>query len=229
MRLAATNRSYVLRTGRMTLAQKRALDQHFATFGLSDKGPIDLDKAYGRRAPRCLEIGFGMGDALLELARRHPERDYLGIEVYPPGIGHLLANLALHGLTNVRIMRGDAQQALAHCFSAPEFDTILLFFPDPWPKKRHHKRRLVQPAFIDLVADRLTDRGVFHLATDWVPYAEHAVKVLQQQGRFRNLSAPAPFSPRPASRPETKFERRGAKLGHEVRDLLFERLPRRNA
>jgi tRNA (guanine-N7-)-methyltransferase len=208
----------------MTTAQQRAWAECWPRFGIEASGEqIDLAAAFGRRAPRVLEIGFGNGESLLELAAAHPERDHLGIEVHPPGVGHLLLRADATGLANLRVICADAVEVLRHALAGCEFDEVLLYFPDPWPKKRHHKRRIVQPAFVELVVERLSPGGVFRLATDWEPYAEHMLETLGACTRLRNESADGRYVPRPDSRPVTRFERRGQRLGHAVRDLAFRR------
>jgi tRNA (guanine-N7-)-methyltransferase len=214
----------VKRGGRTTVAQERALAELWPKYGIEFRGePIDLAGAFGREAPRVLEIGFGDGDTLVQLAASRPERDHLGIEVHPPGVGHcLLAAEAAH-LANVRVVRHDAVEVLERALPDDTFDEVLLYFADPWPKKRHHKRRIVQPAFVELVVERLRPGGIFRLATDWEPYAEHMLETLRGCARLRNESGDGRYVPRPESRPVTRFERRGHRLGHEVRDLAFRR------
>lgn len=207
----------------MTVAQRRALEALWPRYGIDISGVMDLDHEFGRRAPRFLEIGFGMGDALAEMAARHPERDFLGIEVYAPGVGSLLARLEREGLENIRLVRDDAVQVLESALPAESLDCVMLHFPDPWPKKRHHKRRLVQPAFVELVRGRLKHGGRFQLATDWEDYAQHMRRVLESDGGLRNVAGPGAFAPRPPERPVTKFETRGVRLGHGIRDLVYER------
>jgi len=217
-------RSFVVRAGRMTAAQQRAWQDCWPRFGIEVRGgPVDLDAAFGRHAPRVLEIGFGNGDSLLELAAGHCERDHVGIEVHPPGVGHLLLRADAAGLANLRVICADAVEVLRNSLVGCEFDEVLLYFPDPWPKKRHHKRRIVQPAFVELVVERLRPGGIFRLATDWEPYAEHMLETLRACARLRNESADGRYVQRPGSRPVTRFERRGHRLGHEVRDLAFRR------
>jgi len=216
-------RSFVRREGRMTHAQRRALDELGPRYGLPhDQGVLDLDGAFGRSAPRVLEIGFGMGDALAEMAAAHPEQDYLGVEVHRPGVGSLLLKLDDLGLSNVRVLCADAVQVLKGCLADHALDAVHIFFPDPWPKKRHHKRRLVQPAFVELVRRKLKPGGRLHLATDWEDYAQHMLEVLETTAGLRNAAGPGGFAPRPDYRPLTKFERRGQRLGHGVWDLIFE-------
>ena len=218
-------RSFVQRAGRITRAQERALVELWPRFGIDYAAArLDLDTVFGRRAPRLLEIGIGDGEALLALARERPDSDFLGIEVHRPGIGHCLLGIAEAGLTNLRLVSHDAVEVLEHQLPDDSFDEVLLYFPDPWPKKRHHKRRIVQPGFVDMLARKLTPGGVFRLATDWAPYALHMLAVLGQSPSFRNVSPTGDYVPRPASRPPTRFERRGERLGHEVFDLEFRRV-----
>ncbi len=217
-------RSYVRREGRLTPAQRQALEDLWPRYGVDvGEGALDLDALFGRVAPRVLEIGFGNGENLLHMAAIHPENDFLGIEVHRPGVGHLLQRLDEQSFTNVRVICHDAVEVLQRHLADAAFDKVLLFFPDPWPKKRHHKRRIVQPAFIELLKRKLKSGGVFHVATDWEDYAVHVLNVMTAQPELRNLAADGRNSPRPDYRPETKFERRGQRLGHAIFDLLFER------
>ncbi|MBK8163868.1 MAG: tRNA (guanosine(46)-N7)-methyltransferase TrmB [Gammaproteobacteria bacterium] len=217
-------RSYVRREGRMTEAQRRAIEDFGPRYLLDfQEAPCDLDAVFGRAAPRTLEIGFGMGDSVLDMARRHPERNHLGVEVHRPGVGRLLRALADEDIRNVRILCADAVQVLTHMISDAALDAVFLFFPDPWHKTRHHKRRIVQPEFVELVARRLTPGGIFHLATDWEDYAQHMLAVLEQSPSFTNGAGAGNYAPRPDERVLTKFERRGERLGHGVWDLLFVR------
>lgn len=216
-------RSFVRRSARMTRGQRAAIARNWSTFGLEAGERLDLDAVFGRRATRVMEIGFGNGEALAGLARDHPERDYLGVDVYEPGIGRLLAAIAEAGLANVRVIRGDAVEVLRDCIAPASLDAVLLLFPDPWPKKRHHKRRLVQPAFVALVASRLVPGGTFTIATDWQNYAEHMLAVLEAEGALVNLAGAGQFSSGQSDRPATKFERRGTRLGHAVWELSFAR------
>jgi tRNA (guanine-N7-)-methyltransferase len=219
-----TIRSFVQRAGRITGAQERALEQLWPRFGIDFSPiPLDFDSIFGRSAPRTLEIGIGDGETLLALAALHPERDFLGVEVHRPGVGHCLLGIESGGLTNVRLIAQDAVEVLERQLPDRSLDEVLLYFPDPWPKKRHHKRRIVQPAFAELLATRLKPGGSFRLATDWAPYAEHMLEVLRASPAFTNASPAGDYVPRPASRPLTKFERRGERLGHEVFDLEFRR------
>ena len=216
-------RSYVRRSGRITRAQRRALERHWPAYGVDGAGLLDLDSLFARKGRRVLEIGFGMGDALVAMAGANPHLDYLGIEVHEPGIGRTLAAISGLGLDNVRLLRGDAVEVLSRRIPDASLFGVLLFFPDPWPKKRHHKRRLVQPDFVRLVAAKLEAGGRFHLATDWQEYAEHMLAVLEAAPDLENLAGPGHYAQRPADRPETKFEQRGERLGYSVWDLLFAR------
>jgi tRNA (guanine-N7-)-methyltransferase len=219
-----TVRSFVKRGGRLTPSQARALATLWPRFGIDPPaGVLDLDAAFGRRAPRSLEIGFGNGENLAELAARHPERDYLGVEVHEPGVGHLLLRIEREGLGNIRVIRHDAVEVVAHWLPPACLDEILIFFPDPWHKKRHHKRRLVQSGFLDQLARVMAPGARLHLATDWAPYAEQMFEACEAHGAFENDVPGGSFAPRPDTRPVTKFERRGLRLGHEVFDLLYRR------
>ena len=215
-------RSYVLRQGRLTPAQQRACEALLPRFGIPYREMLlDLEEAFGRRAPKILEIGFGMGETTALIAARHPENDYLGIEVHTPGVGSLLKRLADANLTNVRVIQHDAVEVLAHMIPAESLDGAYLFFPDPWPKKRHHKRRLVQPPFVSLLSSRMKPGAYLHVATDWEDYAQQILDVLGSEPTLVNTARG--FAPRPEWRPQTKFEVRGLKLGHPVWDVLFRR------
>jgi tRNA (guanine-N7-)-methyltransferase len=217
-------RSFVVRAGRMTVAQERAWTELWPRYGVeTGDAPLDFASLFGRDAPRTLEIGFGNGESLVALAAAHPGRDYLGVEVHRPGVGHLMLRAEELGLTNVRAICRDAVEVLQYCIPAATLDEVLLYFPDPWPKKRHHKRRIVQPDFVALVASRLRAGGIFRMATDWQPYAEHMLEVASGCALLRNASADGGFVLRPDSRPVTRFERRGQRLGHGVWDLAFTR------
>lgn len=219
-------KSYVIRAGRMTQAQTRGLDNVWPRLGLTiADGRQDLDALFGRRAPRVVEIGFGMGHSLVEQAETHPETDFIGIEVHAPGVGKLLDKADKRGLTNLRVYREDALAVLEQCLPANSLATLQLFFPDPWTKKKHHKRRIVQPAFVELVRTRLAPGGCFHLATDWESYAEWMADIMDAAPGFANTADAdtAPYVPRPAFRPLTKFEQRGEQLGHGVSDLIYRR------
>lgn len=212
----------------MTPAQADALRDAWPAYGL-DYSPeiIDLDAIFGRHAPRELEIGFGNGDTLLALAERHPDRDYIGIEVHRPGVGSLLRRAAALPLHNLRVSTHDAVEVLRDQIAPASLSAVHLYFPDPWPKKRHHKRRIVQRAFVELVSDRLEDGGRFHLATDWEPYAEWMLEMLSGCDALENAHAAGEYTPRPDARPVTRFERRGETLGHSVKDLSYLRRARR--
>lgn len=211
------------RAGRITPAQSRALVDLWPRFGLVVDGPLDLAAVFGRQAPRVLEIGFGTGEALLEMAEADAAHDFVGIEVHEPGIGHLLDQLAKRGLANVRVIRGDAAELVPVAFVPGSLERVLVYFPDPWPKKRHHKRRLLQADLVAMLAARLRPGGLLHVATDWEDYAHEALTVLEAEPTLVNRAGPGQFAPRPAWRPRTRFERRGERLGHAVFDLLFER------
>jgi tRNA (guanine-N7-)-methyltransferase len=219
-------RSFVMRTGRMTTGQARALDELWPRYGADySPAPLALDALFGRSAPRTLEIGFGNGEHLAKLAATHPERDYLGIEVHRPGVGHLLMLAGMNDLKNLRVSDHDAVEVLREQIPAASLAELLVLFPDPWHKKRHHKRRLVQPPFVELVASRLHSGGVLRLATDWEEYAQQMLEVLRAAGTvFTNLSPTGDWMPRPEERAPTRFEKRGARLGHGVWDLAFRRI-----
>lgn len=218
-------RSFVLRQGRLTEAQERAFEQHWPRYGLDYTGqPRDFDAAFGRRAERVMEIGFGNGEALRYAAEHEPARDLIGIEVHRPGVGRLLNALAEADLGNVRVYCHDAVEVLSHEIAPASLDEIRIWFPDPWHKKRHHKRRLIQPGFAALLAQRLRPGGLLHLATDWADYARHMWEVLDAEPRLRNRAGPGGHLPRPPWRPQTHFEARGLRLGHGVWDLLYDRI-----
>lgn len=217
-------RSFVMRTGRMTSGQARALEELWPRFGVDYAPlPLDLDALFGRRAPRTLEVGFGNGEHLASLAAAHPERDYLGVEVHRPGVGHLFMLAETNHLTNVRASTHDAVEVLREQIVPGALDEVLVLFPDPWHKKRHHKRRLIQPPFVELVASRLAAGGILRLATDWEEYALQMLEVLRASAQFTNLSPGGDWMPRPDERAPTRFEKRGARLGHGVWDLAFRR------
>jgi tRNA (guanine-N7-)-methyltransferase len=215
-------RSYVTRGGRITAAQQRALAELWPKYGVDfTTQTLDLRALYGRDAPLTLEIGFGNGENLVELAVAHPERDFLGIEVHRPGVGRLLLQLAERELGNVRVVCHDAVEVLERQLAPRCINEILILFPDPWPKKRHHKRRLIQGPFAELLASRLAAGGVLRLATDWQPYALEMLATLSRTAALENLAADGGFVARPSERAPTRFERRGERLGHEVWDLAF--------
>jgi tRNA (guanine-N7-)-methyltransferase len=218
-------RSFVTRAGRITEAQERALEALWPKYGVEfSPTPLDPDTLFGRQAPRSVEIGFGNGDNLAKMAAAHPERDYLGIEVHRPGVGRLLLALEEGQLANVRLICHDAVEVLAQQIPQQSLDEVVILFPDPWPKKRHHKRRLVQSGFIELVTERLRVGGVIRMATDWQPYAHEMLATLQANPRLQNLAADGTYIPRPTERITTRFERRGERLGHDVWDLAFQRI-----
>jgi tRNA (guanine-N7-)-methyltransferase len=219
-------RSFVTRAGRITAAQQRALTQLWPRYGIEFAAqPLALAALFGRSAPCTAEIGFGNGENLLRLAQAHPERDFLGIEVHRAGIGRLLLELSAAQLTNVRVICHDAVEVFGAQLPPGVLQEILVLFPDPWPKKRHHKRRLLQADFVALLASRLSAGGLLRLATDWQPYAQQMLETLNREPALANLDAGGGFVPRPAERPPTRFERRGARLGHEVWDLAYRKRP----
>jgi tRNA (guanine-N7-)-methyltransferase len=215
-------RSFVLRQGRMTTAQQRACDTLLPLYGLPfSPGPVDLEAVFGRRAPTILEVGFGMGETTAQIAAERPEQNFIGIEVHSPGVGSLLKQIADADLVNVRVIQHDAVEVVRNMIAPDSLHGVHIFFPDPWPKKRHHKRRLLQPAFVHELALRLDAEGYIHVATDWQDYAEQILEVFSQEAMLRNEAAG--FAPRPDYRPQTKFEARGVRLGHSVWDILFKR------
>jgi len=216
-------RSFVLREGRFTEGQRKAYERCWLQFGIDCIAGEKLDptQLFGNSHPLYLEIGFGNGEALAETASQHPENNYIGIEVHRPGVGHLLLKLEEQGLNNVKTIRHDAMEVLRHHLPEECLDGAMLFFPDPWHKKRHHKRRIVQPEFVSLLAQLLKPGGIVHMATDWEDYATHMMQVLSHSPEFENSQGEGKFAPRPETRPVTKFEQRGHRLGHGVWDLLF--------
>ena len=217
-------RSYVLRMGRMTSGQQRAFDQNWERWGLeAADGILDFDAVFGRAGPRVLEIGFGMGQSLVAMAAAAPDTNFVGIEVHRPGVGKLLHSMSEQGVDNIRAYCHDAVEILRDCISPGSLDTVQVFFPDPWHKKKHNKRRLIQPPLVAQIVTRLKPGGRLHLATDWEDYALQMMAVLTAEEGLSNLSGEGKFAPRPACRPLTKFERRGERLGHGVWDLVFQR------
>ena len=217
-------RSYVLRQGRVSNAQRRAHDTLLPRFGIEFREtPLDLDAAFGRSAPRILEIGCGMGETTVAIAAAHPESDYIGIEVHTPGVGSLLKQIDEMALTNVRVIQHDAVAVMEKMIAPGSLDGIHIFFPDPWPKKRQQKRRLIQAPFIALAASRLKPGAYLHAATDWQEYAEQILAVFGAEPALVNTATG--FAEKPAYRPQTKFETRGLKLGHGVWDIVFRRQP----
>ncbi|MGQ5523472.1 tRNA (guanosine(46)-N7)-methyltransferase TrmB [Chitinimonas sp. PSY-7] len=213
-------RSFVLRQGHFSEAQTRAVEAGLPLWGIEYRPElIDLDTAFGRTAPKVLEIGFGMGGATADIAAARPDTDFLGIEVHGPGVGNLLKLIEEKQLTNIRVMRHDAVEVLEHMLAENSLDGFHLYFPDPWPKKRHHKRRLVQPEFLERIVKRLKPGAYIHMATDWEDYAVQMLEVLSANAQLQNTAQT--YAERPAWRPLTKFEQRGLNLGHGVWDLIF--------
>jgi tRNA (guanine-N7-)-methyltransferase len=215
-------RSFVLRAGRIGPGQQRALDELGPRFMLPYRAePLDFAATFGRDAPTVLEVGFGMGDATVQIAAALPDTNFLGIEVHAPGVGALLKRIGEQGLSNLRLIQHDAVDVLQHMVAPASLAGVHIYFPDPWHKKRHHKRRLIQPAWVRQLSTRLAPGGYLHCATDWQPYAEQMLQVLSAEPTLVNTAAG--YAQRPAWRPQTKFEQRGLKLGHGVWDLLFKR------
>ena len=207
-------RSFVMRAGRMTDGQTKAMDAHWPVYGLEPEDRLDAEQP-----PRVVELGFGMGASLLEQCIAEPEKSFVGIEVHPPGVGRLLAGAAEAGVSNLKVFKHDGVEVLRDCIAPNSVDRFQLYFPDPWHKKRHHKRRIVQPEFVAQVRSVLKAGGLFHLATDWQPYAEYMLEVMQAAPGFENTADD--YVEKPDWRPVTKFQRRGEKLGHGVWDLVF--------
>lgn len=208
----------------MTTAQQRAFAQHWQRWGLRcEDGPLCFAEVFGRRAPVVMEIGFGMGHSLVQMAEAAPQTDFIGVEVHKPGVGRLLHDCAERGLDNIRVYCHDAVEVARDCIPRESLDGIQIFFPDPWHKKRHHKRRLIQAPFLQLLASRLRHGGTLHLATDWENYAQQMMAVSTACTALRNAFGQGQYAPRPTDRPLTKFEGRGERLGHGVWDLVFER------
>lgn len=218
-------RSFVRREGRLTPGQQRALDNHWPVFGIEDDTDLsDLNALFGREAPKVIEIGFGNGASLIEMAKNHPDLDYIGIEVHRPGVGQLLKGIDDEKLTNVRVACTDAVQLIKNRVTNQALARIQIYFPDPWHKKRHNKRRIIQPEFVNVLADKLEHGGHLHLATDWQDYAEQMLADVSSNARFQNTSPDNTYIARPDYRPLTKFEQRGHRLGHGVWDLVFKRI-----
>lgn len=217
-------RSFVRREGRLTPGQQRALHELWPKFGLAVEDPLNLPEVFGRAAPLTLEIGFGNGTSLAEMAAQDPRGDFIGIDVHRPGVGRLLKELEQRAIDNVRVFCHDAVEVLERSIPDASLDRVLLFFPDPWPKKKHHKRRILQPALVALIARKLKAGGTFHMATDWQPYAQHMLEVMDASRSFVNCNAEGDYTTRPDYRPVTRFERRGRGLGHGVWDLLYRRV-----
>jgi len=220
-----TVKSFVRRQGRMTLGQNRGMEEGWPRFGLSkDAGQLDIETVFGRSAPLVFEIGFGMGQSLAAMAMAEPDKNFIGVEVHRPGIGRLLGQLLDDGIENIRLFEGDAKDILAVAIAVDSLDRLQIYFPDPWHKTKHHKRRLIQPEFVSLLASRLKPGATLHLATDWEPYAKQMLRVLSAEPLLVNTADGGRFAERPEWRPLTKFEARGQGLGHGVWDLLFRRI-----
>ena len=217
-------RSFVLRKGRLTIAQQHALDELWPHYGIErSETLLDIDDHFDRPADVIVEIGFGNGESTWQMAQQEPEKNFIGIEVHEPGVGQLLMALEEHHIDNVRIAREDAVAFLQQRIADDSLAGIRIYFADPWPKKRHHKRRIIQPEFVNQLARCIHKGGILHLATDWQPYAVHMLEVLQSSTDFTNLSTNGDYCERPGWRPYTKYEERGERLGHKVRDLLYQR------
>ncbi len=216
-------RSFIRRQGRITPGQQFALENFWEKYCLDSNQKLDITQVFGRNAPLCVEIGFGNGECLAKLAAANPGKDYIGIEVHRPGVGHLIIQLEQLGLSNVRVYCHDAIEVMANNLADNSLSAVHLFFPDPWPKKKHQKRRIVQVSFLELLAKKLQPGGYFHAATDWEHYAKAMLKVLSDDQGFLNTSSLNNYCERPEYRPLTKFEKRGLRLGHGVWDLIFTR------
>jgi tRNA (guanine-N7-)-methyltransferase len=216
-------RSFIRRQGRITPGQQFALESYWDKYCLDAEQKLDTTQVFGRNAPVCVEIGFGNGECLAKLAAANPDKDYIGIEVHRPGIGHLIIKLEQLSLSNVRVYCHDAIEILTNNIADNSLSAVHLFFPDPWPKKKHQKRRIVQAGFLDILAKKLRSNGYFHAATDWEHYSRGMLKVLSNDQRFLNTSPLNNYCERPEYRPLTKFEQRGLRLGHGVWDLIFTR------
>ena len=217
-------RSFVLRAGRLTEGQKRALDELWPLYGIDEgESQLDFEILFGNDHPVIMEIGFGNGDATWQMALAHPEENYLAVDVHRPGVGHLLLKLEENGIGNVRIACEDAVELLRQRIPRDSLAGVRIYFPDPWPKKRHHKRRIIQAPFVGLLAEKIQPAGILHLATDWEQYAEHMLEVMHNSRDFENLASDGKVYPKPEWRPATKYEKRGERLGHGVFDLVFRR------
>ena len=216
-------RSFVLRQGRISNAQRRAHADLLPVYGVPfSPVALDLGRVFGRAAPKILEIGFGMGETTAAIAQQHPEKDFLGVEVHTPGVGSLLKRIAELHLENLRIIQHDAVEVVQHMIAPAALDGVHVFFPDPWPKKRHHKRRLIQPPFLALLASRMKREATVHACTDWEDYAQQMLEVLSAEPLLENTVSG--YADRPHTRPQTKFEGRGLELGHRVLDLVFRKI-----
>lgn len=217
-------KSFVMRPGRLTTGQRTAVEQLWAQKGLNiGDGQLDAEQVFNRKAALVLEIGFGMGQSLIDMCRSQPEKNFVGVEVHLPGVGRTLSEIQRQGIENLRIYKEDAVEVLEQAIADASLDQVQLFFPDPWHKKRHHKRRIVQEGFVSLIEKKLKMGGHFHMATDWQPYAEHMLEVMEATPGFNNCAGDGQYHPRPDYRPVTKFEQRGQNLGHGVWDLIFKR------
>ncbi len=217
-------RSFVMRGGRLTVAQQHALDELWPHYGIEQRETVlDSDDYFDQQADIIVEIGFGNGKSTWRMAQLEPDINFIGVEVHEPGVGQLLMALDEHHIENVRIVNEDAVVFLNKRIAPESLAGVRIYFPDPWPKKRHHKRRIIQPEFVELLASCIRQGGILHLATDWQPYADHMLEVMAGSKDFRNLSATGDYCDRPQWRPRTKYEERGENLGFEVRDMLFER------
>lgn len=221
-------RSFIARQGRKSSSYEQAIADLWPKYGLKLDNVLDQRFAFGRIAPLIVEIGFGNGQSLLELAAKMPEHDFIGIEVYKKGIEQLLRGIDAHGLKNVRIYCADAVEVLSNCIHDTSLQGVQLFFPDPWPKARHHKRRLVQPDFVNFLHSKLDISGTFHMATDWENYAEQMLAVMEEAPGWENIAGAGRYSQRPTTRIVTKFERRGHRLGHSSWDIIFRKCPLSN-
>ncbi|MAD58411.1 MAG: tRNA (guanosine(46)-N7)-methyltransferase TrmB [Porticoccus sp.] len=218
-------KSYVLRTSRITDRQKLAFKRYWINFGLSlYDGVFNSISQFGRSAPQVLEIGFGMGESLFEMTQLEPDKDFIGIEVHTPGVGRLINNAGVHALKNLKVYMADAKDVLEDCIIDSSLHRIQVYFPDPWHKKKHNKRRLIQAEFVEFMRSKLEVGGLLHLATDWEPYAEQMLNVMENSAGYENLAGQGNYSKKPDFRPVTKFEFRGKRLGHKVRDLLYTRI-----
>ncbi len=218
-----TIRSFVLRQGRMTVAQQQAMDTQWPVYGINytPNAQLDFSQLFGNDHPVTVEIGFGMGESLLDMAQSYPERNFIGIEVHGPGVGCLLAGIGKGELTNLRVIQHDAVEVLEHMIADGSLERFQIFFPDPWHKTRHHKRRLIQPEFVARLVSKLQPAGFIHCATDWQPYAKHMMVVLSAEAQLQNTQGDQAYVEDQQLRPGTKFEQRGIRLGHGVWDLLF--------
>lgn len=217
-------RSFVLRAGKLTKGQQRAIDELLPNFLLDETKVFDKQMVFENNNPICLDIGFGNGESLIHIARMYPDTNFIGMEVHTPGVGHLLLGMEEHQLNNVRIYQHDGVEVLNTCFLENSIDALHIYFPDPWHKKRHNKRRLIQNKFITSIIPKLKPQARLHIATDWQPYAEHIQEVLQDFKQLENCEDNNGFTDRPEWRPITKFERRGMNLGHESYDLIYHKI-----